>query len=85
MKVPSTPETPWPLVVYSDEIGVSPLKEDTRKCEATYWLLLELGEAWRCNDNGWFVVASPRSTRVKAVAGGHGSSYVSHTKYICAR
>ena len=67
---PCTVEEPWRLVLYSDEVGVSPLKVDTRKVEAVYWTFLELGVRAFDDENAWFAVAAPRSTVVQQTGAG---------------
>jgi len=60
---------PWHIVYYNDEVGVSPLGNDTRKSEATYWTFREFG-ANLSQELLWFVLASIRSSVVKTFSGG---------------
>ena len=55
-------DKPWNIVLYSDEVGVSPLKVDTRKTEAVYWTFMELGVQALSDEDAWFAIAAPRST-----------------------
>ena len=68
---PSSPDGPWHIILYNDEIGHNPFAsgEDERKCHGVYWTLLELGEAAIHSENAWFVVAAVRSSLVKHLSG----------------
>lgn len=68
---PSTPENPWTLVFYTDEIGVTTMMigKDLRKCEAFYWSFLEFGPEMLCQEAAWFVVSAARSIIVHDIEG----------------
>jgi hypothetical protein len=68
---PSSPDAPWGIVLYNDEIAHNPFQsgEDTRKCHGVYWTLLELGEAALHSKNAWFVTAAVRSILIKHLVG----------------
>jgi hypothetical protein len=67
---PCTRETPWTLIIYNDEVGVSPLKHDTRKVESVYWSFLELGTVALSTEEAWFVISAPRSDIIHAAGAG---------------
>ena len=62
---PPSSDKPWHLVIYSDEISMSPLKEDRRKTMAVYYSFLELGADLLMREEAWFTVAVVRSTLLK--------------------
>ena len=68
---PSSYDDPWNILVYNDEIAHNPFQsgEDTRKCHAVYWTLVELGDEAMCSEDGWFTVAAVRSTLIKHLDG----------------
>ena len=66
-----SPDTPWRLVWYCDEIGISPLAHhDAKKSWGCYWSFVEFGRRLLCNENLWFVMAAVRSDLVSAISGG---------------
>ena len=67
---PSSPDHPWTIVLYCDEIGVKPLGDDTRKTETIYWSFLEFGPRILGMEDAWFALVSIRSTEVRKLAGG---------------
>ena len=68
---PSTPEDPWGLMVYNDEVGVSPLSgHDSRETQAVYWTFRELGHEVISRENGWFTMAGLLSDTVSEIEGG---------------
>ena len=72
---PSTPATPWRLIVYSDEISPqNPLNtgKDHRKVHAVYWSFLELGPEALASEQAWFTLAVFRSSVIEKVEGGIG-------------
>ena len=59
---PSTPQQPWNLIIYFDEISPNnPLARghDLRNTQCVYWSFLELGHLWQ--EDVWMVVAAVRS------------------------
>jgi hypothetical protein len=55
---------PWHVIFYNDEIGLSPLKYDSRKVEVCYWSFLEFGPAALGREELWFCITAVRSSRV---------------------
>ena len=55
---------PWHTIFYNDEIGLSPLKYDSRKVEFCYWSFLEFGPAALGAEELWFCITAVRSSRV---------------------
>ena len=55
---------PWHIIFYNDEIGLSPLKYDSRKVEVCYWSFLEFGPAALGAEELWFCITAVRSSRV---------------------
>jgi len=72
---PPSSDKPWHLVIYSDEISMSPLKEDRRKTMAVYYSFLELGADLLMREEAWFTVAVVRSTLLKQISGGASYMY----------
>ena len=65
-----TPEAPWKLIWYFDEIGISPLTQnDPRKTLASYWSFLEFGPQVLCKENAWFVMCVVRTQLLKRLPG----------------
>ena len=67
---PSTVDAPWRILLYNDEVGLSPLKHDSRKTECFYWSFLELGMEALSTEEAWFCTAAIRSDIVAQVDGG---------------
>jgi hypothetical protein len=69
---PPSPEAPWRLVLYSDEVVPgNPLATDNRrKVWVVYFSFLELGPAVLCHEEAWFCVMAKRSHDVNQVSGG---------------
>jgi hypothetical protein len=68
---PSSPDSPWQLIVYCDEIGHNPLlTTDPRKSQCIYWSLLEFGCQFLACEDAWFVAAAVRSTIVEEIESG---------------
>ena len=71
-----SPERPWRLIFYQDEVGISPLDGvDTRKTVGCYWSFVEFGRRLLCTENAWFVICAIRTSIVKELDGG--------TSYLC--
>ena len=67
----SSPDEPWALAVYADEIGHNPLlPSDPRKTQCIYWTICELGAEALATENAWFITATIRSTLVDNVDSG---------------
>ena len=60
---------PLHLIFYCDEVGISPLTNDTRKSWGVYWSIAEFGPEALCRDTVWFVVCAARSTLVADFGG----------------
>ena len=70
--IPPSPEAPWQIVLYTDEVvpGNQLLAENKRKLWAIYWSFLELGAAALADENAWFIICCIRSMDVKKIAAG---------------
>ena len=55
---PSTPDNPWTLLIYSDEVTPgNPLATmNNRNFHAVYWSFLQLGSNALSNEEGWFTI-----------------------------
>ena len=69
---PSTPDNPWTLLIYSDEVTPgNPLATmNNRKFHAVYWSFLELGRNALSNEEGWFTILLEYSIYVSQAQGG---------------
>ena len=69
---PSTPEAPWRLALYTDEIVPgSPLAhENLRKVWVVYFSFLELGAAILSREDAWFCILVARSSLTAEVSAG---------------
>ena len=66
-----TPEDPWGLIVYADEIGHNPLlTNDPRKVQAIYYSFVELGIQALSTESAWFVLCTVRSNLVVQIEAG---------------
>ena len=67
--IPSTPNNPWHLAIYSDEITLgNPMKTDNRrKVQAMYWSILELGPHHMSSEYAWMFLTMARSHLVNAL------------------
>jgi hypothetical protein len=70
--MPSTPDSPWRIVIYSDEVspGNNLKHENKRKFQTIYWSFAELGPRALSSEFCWFPMTCARSSRVKALTGG---------------
>ena len=66
---PPSPNQPWTLVCYVDEIGFTPMKHDRRKLQALYWSVLEFGANVLACESAWFIAAVVRSDICKMIPG----------------
>jgi hypothetical protein len=71
-QMPSSPQQPWHMVMYSDEVTPgNPLSTmNNRKFHAVYWSFLELGVNALSREEAWFCIAAEYSTNVSAVSAG---------------
>lgn len=71
-KFPPSPEQPWRLVLYSDEVTPGNVLAHVirRKCQAIYWTFLEFGSAALCREDSWFCFTVKRSSEVNLWQGG---------------
>jgi hypothetical protein len=69
---PPSPEKPWSLIIYSDEVTPgNPLATlNKRKFHAVYWSFLEFGVNALCREETWFCVTTALSIDVNAVSAG---------------
>lgn len=71
-RTPCTPEQPWNLIVYSDEVvpGNQMSYENLRKLWVVYWSFLEFGMAILSREDAWFCMLAQRSTDVAKLCAG---------------
>ena len=69
---PSSPERPWRILLYADEIGVGNLLrvDNTRKTWAIYWGVLELGPQTLSHEIAWMLLGVLRHNISAKVQGG---------------
>ena len=69
-KNPPTPEKPWNIIMYSDEVTPgNPLATmNHRKFHAVYWTFLEFGATTLSHEEGWFPLTTEFSTTNSQVA-----------------
>ena len=69
---PSTPQNPWKLAIYCDEVDPGDPLSSThgRKFQAVYWSLLTFGLAVLWHEECWFTACTARTDEVKHVVGG---------------
>jgi len=69
---PSSPDKPWTVLLYSDEVTPgNPLATlNKRKFHAVYWSFLELGINALSREESWFCIAAEYSTKVNLVSAG---------------
>ena len=69
---PSTPEAPWTLLLYSDEVTPgNPLATlNNRKFHAVYWSFLELGENALSREEAWITIMVEYSKNINKVMAG---------------
>lgn len=69
---PPSPEKPWSLVLYTDEVTPgNPLSNaNKRKFWSVYWTFLELGAHALSHEETWFCITTEYSNKVKNVAAG---------------
>ena len=71
-KYPCSPQQPWDLVLYNDEVTPgNPLAHyNARKSETFYWTCLQFGSHVLCNEDAWFELCVLRSPLRKTIKGG---------------
>ena len=74
-KLTSTPpslESPWHLVIYTDEVtpGNPLATNNKRKFQAFYWSFLEFGVEALCREEAWFCLTTEYSMFVNKLSGG---------------
>ena len=71
-ETPSSPDRPWTIVLYSDEITcgdpIAPSR-DMRKVQAVYWSLKELGALALSSATTWMNLLALRSKHVESIGG----------------
>ena len=55
-----SPDAPWGLAAYCDEVGHNMVGHDNRKVQAIYWLCLELGSRALHTEAAWCTVLAVR-------------------------
>ena len=77
-RAPCTADTPWHLILYSDEVTPgnvhAPLNK--RKFQAVYWSFLEFGPAALSHEEFWFTIMTEFSFNVRACSGGMSQVFV---------
>lgn len=71
---PSTPDKPWHIVLYSDEVtpGNNLKASNHKKLQGVYWSILEFEEAL-CKEDFWLTITVIRSSLTDDVDGGMSS------------
>ena len=71
---PSSPERPWSLVLYSDEVTPRAVlaTQPTRKSQSIYYSFLELGHVALAREESWLCAMVHRSSSVATADGGMG-------------
>jgi hypothetical protein len=79
---PNSLNTPWGLILYSDEItpGNQLLALNTRKCWAFYWSLHEFGPSVLSDEEAWFEILLYRTVKTKEVLGGMSAMFATVIK-----
>ncbi len=69
---PCSPEAPWQLIVYSDEVvpGNQLAHENRRKVWVVYFSFLEFGPAALSKEGAWFCILAKQSIEVAKISGG---------------
>ena len=79
---PSTPEQPWSIVLYCDEVTPgNPLATlNKRRFHAFYWSFLELGTEVLSHEESWFILLTEFSTVINELEGGLSACFASTAK-----
>ena len=69
---PSTPQRPWRVMVYFDEVtpGNQLSSANRRKSQCVYWTIAEFGDTALVDEEAWFTCLVATSLQVKKVLGG---------------
>ena len=72
VECPATPENPWKLILYSDEVtpGNALKHENHRRFHATYFSFAEFGHNALSREDAWFCCSSMSSIAVKELSAG---------------
>jgi len=70
--VPSTPEAPWNVIFYHDEVspGNNLQHNNKRKVQVVYWSFKEFGQQALSSGNFWFPLTVIRTAELEAINGG---------------
>lgn len=70
-KYPSSPASPWNIIVYSDEVlpGNNLKHDNKRKLQTVYWSFQQFTHSGLSHDYLWFTLATIRSSRAKEMGG----------------
>jgi hypothetical protein len=79
---PSTPEEPWRIILYSDEVtpGNVMSPNNKRKFHAIYWSFLELGAHALSREECWFCTATAYSTFINDLHAGLSQAFAAVIK-----
>ncbi len=79
---PSTPEAPWKIILYSDEVtpGNVIATVNNRKFQAMYWSFLEFGVTALSHEEAWFPLMTEFSTTINNLSGGLSQAFGSAIK-----
>ena len=75
--VPSTPERPWSIILYSDEVTPgNPLStSNERKLQVIYFSFAEFGANALSHEEAWFTIMAERSVHIKQVCAGMSQAF----------
>lgn len=84
-RCPSSPESPWELIVYSDEVvpGNVLASRNERKTWAIYGSFMQHGQVFLQKESAWMVLLCKRTTSVDALDGGISQLVAMVLKMIC--
>ena len=76
-KYPSSPECPWSLILYNDEVTPgNPLSTDNqRKLQAVYFSFMQFGANALSKEESWFTAMVERSTSIKGIDAGMSQAF----------
>ena len=82
LQKPPTVDSPWNLVLYSDEVTPgNPLSTNNkRKFHAIYWSFLELGANALSREESWFCIVSEYSTWINTIHAGLSQAFAAVIK-----
>ena len=74
---PSTPERPWNIILYSDEVTPgNPLStSNERKLQVIYFSFAEFGANALSHEEAWFTLMAERSVKIKQVSAGMSRAF----------